>query len=92
MYTHQLGFSATVIGLIMGAFGAAAFITRLAIPPFTARWGERAMITGALALSAVAFVAVPFMAQPLLLGVASFTLGLGLGCGQPLTRPKTRRS
>jgi MFS family permease len=85
IYTHGLGFSATMIGIIMGAFGTAAFITRLAIPPFTARWGERAMITGALAVSALAFVAVPFMNAPVLIAIASFLLGLGLGCGQPLT-------
>ncbi|HEV7802480.1 MAG TPA: MFS transporter [Burkholderiales bacterium] len=85
MYTHGLGFSATTIGLIMGAFGVAAFVTRLAIPPVTARWGEHAMIAGALALSAVAFIAVPLTHHPVLLGVASFVLGLGLGCGQPLS-------
>jgi predicted MFS family arabinose efflux permease len=85
IYTHGLGFSATTIGIIMGAFGAAAFVTRLAIPPFTARWGEHTMITGALALAAAAFVAVPFTTQPAVLGIASFVLGLGLGCGQPLT-------
>ena len=85
MYTHGLGFSATTIGLIMGAFGVAGFITRLAIPPFTARWGEHAIMAGALALSALAFIAVPLTSQPLLLGVCSFVLGLGLGCGQPLT-------
>jgi len=85
IYTHELGFSATTIGMIIGAFGAAAFITRLAIPPFTARWGEHTMIAGALALSAIVFVALPFTTQPLLLGLASFLLGLGLGCGQPLT-------
>lgn len=85
MYTHGLGFSATTIGLIMGAFGVAGFITRLAIPPFTARWGEHAMMAGALAVSSVAFIAVPLTSQPLLLGVCSFVLGLGLGCGQPLT-------
>jgi MFS family permease len=85
IYAHELGFSATTIGLIMGAFGAAAFITRLAVPPFTARWGEHAMIAGALALAALAFLALPLLQHPVLLGLAAFTLGLGLGCGQPLT-------
>jgi len=85
IYTHGLGFSATAIGLIMGAFGAAAFITRMAIPPFTRRWGEHRMMAGALALAAVAFVAVPFTEHPLLLALVAFVLGLGLGCGQPLT-------
>ena len=85
VYTHGLHFSATTIGMIMAAFGFAGVITRLAIPPFTARWGEHAMMSGALALSTLAFVAVPLTRDPLLLGVASFVLGLGLGCGQPLS-------
>lgn len=85
VYTHGLGFSATTIGLIMGAFGLAGIITRLAIPPFTKRWGEHAMISGALVLSAIAFATVPLTSNALLLGIAAFALGLGLGCGQPLT-------
>jgi len=85
IYAHGLGHSATTIGLIMGAFGAAAFIVRLAIPPFTARWGEHSMMTATLALSALAFIAVPFTEQALLLAACAFVLGIGLGCGQPLT-------
>ena len=85
MYTHSLGFSATTIGLIMGAFGAAGAVTRLAIPPLSARWNEHTLLAFALAMSAAAFVAVPLTADPLLLGLAAFVLGLGLGCGQPLT-------
>lgn len=85
VYTNGLGFSATTIGLIVGAFGVASFFSRLAIPPFTARWGERAMIATALALSGLAFVGIPLTTSALLLGAAAFVLGLGLGCGQPLS-------
>ena len=85
VYARGIGLSATAIGLIIGAFGAAAFIIRLAIPPVTARWGERVMLTWALALSAIAFVTFPLTTRPLLLGMAAFLLGLGLGCGQPLS-------
>ncbi len=85
IYGHHLGFSATTIGLIMGAFGAAAFIIRLAIPPITRRYGERAMLAGALALSAGAFMTFPLTTSAGLLAAAAFTLGLGLGCGQPLS-------
>jgi MFS family permease len=84
VYARGEGLSASEIGLIMGAFGAAGFLVRTLIPPFTARWGERAMITGALALACVSFIAIPLTQNPWLLGVISFVIGLGMGCGQPL--------
>ncbi len=85
IYGHSLGFTATTIGLIMGAFGAAAFITRLAIPPISKHYGERAMIAGALVIAAGAFMTFPLTTSALLLAAAAFALGLGLGCGQPLS-------
>lgn len=85
VYGHGLGFSATVIGMIIGAFGLSALLIRLALPRFTARWGERRVLAVALALSAAAFVTFPLTESALLLGLAAFVLGLGLGCGQPLS-------
>lgn len=85
VYARGLGFSATTIGIVVGAFGAAGFITRLAIPPITARYGERRMLAAALALSALAYLSIPLTATPIMLTVVAFALGLGLGCGQPLS-------
>lgn len=85
IYGHSLSFSATTIGLIMGAFGAAAFVTRLFIPPITRRYGERAMLAGAFIISGVAFMAFPLTTSAPLLAASAFVLGLGLGCGQPLS-------
>lgn len=85
IYGHSLDFSATTIGLIMGAFGAAAFVTRLFIPPITKRCGERAMLAGAFLISAAAFITFPLTTSAPLLAAAAFLLGLGLGCGQPLS-------
>ena len=48
LYTRGIGLSASQIGLIIGAFGAAGFLVRLLIPPVTARWGEHAMIAKAV--------------------------------------------
>ncbi len=84
VYARGEGLSASEIGLIMGAFGAAGFLVRTLIPPFTARWGERAMIAGALALACVSFVAIPLTQNFWLLVAISFVIGLGMGCGQPL--------
>lgn len=85
VYARSIGLSASVIGLIIGALGVAGFITRLAIPAVTKRWGERRILAAALAISALAFASFPLTPSPLLLGAAAFALGLGLGCGQPLT-------
>lgn len=85
IYGHSLSFSATTIGLIMGAFGAAAFVTRLFIPPITKRYGERAMLAGAFIISGAAFMTFPLTTSAPLLAAGAFVLGLGLGCGQPLS-------
>ena len=85
LYTRGIGLSASEIGLIVGAFGAAGFLVRLLIPPFTSRWGEHAMIAVAFVIACVAFVAIPLTQNPWLLGAVSFVLGLGMGCGQPIS-------
>jgi len=85
VYARGLGISASVIGLIIGAFASAAIVTRLAIPPIAKRWGEQRMLAAALALGAAAFATFPLLKSPLPLAAAAFALGLGLGCGQPLS-------
>jgi MFS family permease len=85
VYGRGIELDATTIGFIMGAFGVAAFVVRLLIPPITSHWGERAMLAAALGASAAAFVVFPLTTSPVWLALAAFALGLGLGCGQPLS-------
>ncbi len=85
IYGHSLHFSATTIGLVMGAFGAAAFVTRTALPTLTKCWTEKTVLMGALAISGCVFIAIPFTASAPWLAFSAFLLGLGLGCGQPLS-------
>ncbi len=85
VYARNLGYSATTIGFILGAYAAAAVVVRIALPYVTERYGEHRMVAAALALSAIGFIGVPFIESAFLLGVISFVLGLGLGCGQPLS-------
>jgi MFS family permease len=85
VYARGLGFTATTIGFVVGAFGVAGFIIRLAIPPVTQRYGERRMLAWALVISALAYMSFPLMHTPAPLAASAFVLGLGLGCGQPLS-------
>jgi len=85
IYGHSVGLSPTVIGIVLSAFAAASFLVRSVMPPLVKWKGEEGLLRYALAIGALAFLAVPAVDSPVLLGVVSFVLGLGLGGGQPLS-------
>jgi MFS family permease len=81
---ERIGLSASTIGIIMGAFGAATFTIRVAMPWITRNFSEWQTIRAALAVAALVYVLFPFFtAVPVLIGL-SFLLGLGLGSTQPM--------
>jgi len=85
IYGRSIDLSASVIGTILGMQAAAAFVVRLWMPRLAKRFGERSVLTGSLVVAGVTYLAFPGFEHPVLLGLISFVLGLGLGCGQPLS-------
>ncbi len=85
VYAHSLNFSATVIGLILGAFAIAGFITRFAMPALLRRWRAERVMFACLLLAACAFAVFPVSIDLYYMLTVAFVLGLGLGCGQPLS-------
>ncbi len=85
IYGHSLGLSASMIGIIMGSYAAALLLMRSAMPMLVRRSSEEGALFGSLALAAAAFLLFPFLTSPYLLIAVSFMLGLGLGCGSPLS-------
>ncbi len=85
IYGTRIGLSATMIGTIISAFGVATLVVRIFIPRLTRRYGDNTVLAWAMALGAVAFGSLPLFEHPALLMAAAFCMGLGLGCGQPLT-------
>jgi predicted MFS family arabinose efflux permease len=81
---HERGFSASVIGAILGAFAIAATVVRVALPFVATRVNEWTVVGSAMLATAVLFVAYPFMASPLAMGMCSVLLGLVLGSVQPM--------
>ena len=81
---HERGFSASVIGTILGSFALAATLVRLVLPVVAARVHEWAVVTLAMVLTSVLFVVYPFMHSALAMGVCSVLLGLALGSVQPM--------
>jgi predicted MFS family arabinose efflux permease len=84
IHGSRIGLSATTIGIILGAFGAAVFVVRLALPIFGHRVSEWRMLIAAMLISGVVLVAFPLVSGVPLLITLAFVLGAGLGGTQPL--------
>jgi predicted MFS family arabinose efflux permease len=84
IHGSQIGLSATEIGMILGAFGAAIFAVRLVVPLLLHRVSEWQMLVVAMLSTGTTFIVFPLVhGMPLLLTLA-FILGIGLGGAQPM--------
>ncbi len=81
---HELGFSASVIGTILGAFAVSATLIRVVLPMVASRIHEWAVLAVAMGWTALLFGIYPLLTTPLALGISSVLLGLGLGAVQPM--------
>ncbi|SFU89711.1 MFS-type transporter involved in bile tolerance, Atg22 family [Polaromonas sp. YR568] len=80
----ERGISASVIGVILGAFAIAAAAIRVALPIIAARVQEWAVLVVAMILSALVFAVYPLMHSAVGMGICSVLLGLSLGMVQPM--------
>ena len=78
------GVSASQIGLIMGAFGAATFVIRGLLPRILHAVTIQGVMCAALAVVAVAYALYPLTHLLGVLVVLSVCIGMGVGCAQPL--------
>lgn len=85
IYGHSVGLSASTIGVIIACFATATFVIRFALPRITARFGVERVLAASMLAAATVCAIFPFFTNAHVLMAASFILGLGLGCGQPLS-------
>lgn len=84
IHGSNIGLSASTIGLILGAFGGAVFVVRLALPLVIHRVSEWQMLIGAMISTGIAFFIFPLVKTvPVLIGLG-FLLGVCLGGAQPM--------
>jgi MFS family permease len=81
---HERGFSASVIGTILGGFAVAAAVIRMCLPWISRHWQEHHIVSAAMLSTGVLFGLYPFMPNPWAMGVCSVLLGLVLGSVQPM--------
>lgn len=85
VYGHGIGLSASAIGIILGTFALATFVIRALLPWLTRHLSEAQILVYAIFVGAGAFTLFPLFDTPLALGIVAFILGLGVGCGQPMS-------
>ena len=85
IYGHSIGLPASTIGMILGAYAAAAFVVRMSMPALVRRLGEERLLALSLFAAGATYLLFPFFHSAWILVVIAFLLGLGMGCGQPLT-------
>lgn len=85
IYGHSIGLSASAIGTVLAMFAAAAFIVRTVLPQIVSRFGEEQVLIGSIFIAAGTYLLFPLVESVVLLSAIAFLLGMGTGCGQPLT-------
>jgi MFS family permease len=85
IYGHSIGIPPSVIGTILGSFAVATFVVRFAIPMLTAHMRVDTLLSVAMLIAAAASVVFPLLQDVRALLVVSFVIGLGMGCGHPLS-------
>ena len=85
IYGHRIGLSASEIGLILGGFGLALLVVRAVMPHLVKHSSEERVLAASLLLATAVCLVFPFVKSFAALLLISFVLGMGLGCGSPLS-------
>jgi MFS family permease len=81
---HEEGYSASTIGLILGAFTLSVTGVRLLIPALAHRLRAAQVVPLAMLGTALVFALYPLAPGPLWMGACAVVLGLALGSVQPM--------
>lgn len=81
---HERGFSASVVGTVLGAFAMSAAFIRLCLPWLSKHVHEYQIITFAMVVTGMLFGLYPWMPNAWAMGACSVMLGLVLGSVQPM--------
>jgi MFS family permease len=84
VHGSHIGLTASQIGIVMGAFAAATFAVRLAMPFIAQRVKPWSLLTASLLTAGTSFMAMPFTDSVGVMMALMFLLGLGLGGPQPM--------
>lgn len=85
IYGRAQGLSATAIGTVLSAFAISIILVRILMPFALRRAGAAQLLTYAMFVACAAYSLFPLAHTAWTLAAVSFVLGIGCGCGQPLS-------
>jgi MFS family permease len=84
VFAHQIGLSASVIGIILGSYALAIVLTRFMLGTMMKYLTAEQIMVWFLLLAAAAFAVFPLFRSAWALMATAFVIGLGVGATQPL--------
>src|SRR5574341_1011415 len=85
VFGYSVGLSASTIGVIMGTYATATFLTRFFLPLLLNRLRPQQVLFSFMLLAAAGFLLMPFLRNVYLIMLVSFAVGFGMGVGQPIS-------
>ena len=85
VFGHSIGLSASTIGVIMGAYAVATFLTRFCLPLILRRVPQQQVLSFFMLLAACSFLLLPFLSSAYPIMVIAFAIGFGMGVAQPIS-------
>ncbi len=85
VYANGIGLSASAIGLVLACYFAAMFASRIILARVIKILGDEQVLTSVLLIAAASILLLPFFESGIILGAFALMLGLGIGCGTPIT-------
>lgn len=84
IFAHSIGLSASTIGVILGSYATAVFLSRFMLPALLRRLRPEQVMFASMLFAALAFAIFPLLRNIYALLGTSFIIGLGTGCAQPV--------
>jgi MFS family permease len=84
VYAHEIGLSATVIGVILGSYALAIVLMRFMLGRIMQHLTSEQIMVWFLLVAAAAFAIFPLFSNAYALMATAFVIGLGVGATQPI--------
>ncbi|MGQ0525724.1 MAG: MFS transporter [Betaproteobacteria bacterium] len=84
VFAHSIGLSASTIGIILGSYAVAVFVSRFMLPALLRRYRSEQVMFASMLIAACAFAVFPLLRAIYPLMLAAFVIGVGTGVAQPV--------